>query len=126
MAKAAIGFGIVLIILGIAGYYAAQADHRSLTAFIPSVAGVLLVICGAIGSDPDKRMHAMHGAVLVGLLGFLMAAGRILAKTMKGAPAEGLALFSQAAMAIICLIFVILCIRSFISARRARKAGPTG
>ena len=65
-------------------------------------------------------MHAMHGAAVVALLGFLAPLGRIIPQALKGTPPHGLALFSQVTMSILCLAFVLLCVRSFINARRAR------
>ncbi len=111
-------FGLILIILGVGTYFAAPLEHRSLTAFIPSVLGAVLVLCGAIAQNPSARMHAMHVAALMGLLGVIAPVVRIVRKHP-----EGLALFAMSAMAIISLIFLIFCIRSFIAARRARATG---
>jgi hypothetical protein len=66
----------------------------------------------------------MHVAVTVGLLGFLGAGAMAIIETVKahGGPlAHPVAVESQAAMAVICLVFVGLCVRSFIAARRDRK-----
>ena len=124
MAKLAIGFAIALILLGTGGYFAASPEARSMTALIPAIAGVLLLICGLLAMKPGLRMHAMHGAALVGLLGFLAPLGRLLPQTLKGTPPHGLALFSQVTMSVLCLAFVLLCVRSFIAARRARSLNP--
>jgi hypothetical protein len=65
----------------------------------------------------------MHIAVTVGLLGFLgtatslVDAVRLFQGKLFPYPA---AVEEKAAMAILVLIFVILCVRSFITARRAR------
>jgi hypothetical protein len=69
-------------------------------------------------------MIVMHIAVTVGLLGFLGSGIMAVVETMKahGGPlAHPAAVESQAAMAVICLIYVGLCVRSFIAARRGRK-----
>jgi hypothetical protein len=62
----------------------------------------------------------MHAAAAVGLLGFLGGAGKLIAGLAKGNP-SGLAVFSQAGMAVLCALFVVLAVRSFIAARRARE-----
>ena len=121
MTKTAFVFGALLIILGIGGYFVAEPALRSPTALIPAIAGGLLIVFGAIALRPNLRMHAMHGAALVGLLGFIAPMGRVIPKAIQGSPPHGLALFSQLAMAILCLAFVLLCVRSFIAARRSSQ-----
>ena len=123
MAKVAIGFGVVLILLGLYGYFGVDEISRSKTALIPAIAGALLTVCGLIALNPAMRKHAMHGAAVVGLLGFLAPLGRMIPQTIKGNPPSGLAGFSQVTMSVLCLIFLILCVRSFIAARKARQAG---
>jgi hypothetical protein len=111
-----------LIILGILGYLAAEPERRSVTALIPAFTGALLMICGVVAMKPSSRMHAMHAAATIGLLGFLFPAGRVVMKAIRGEAPSGLALFSQLGMALLCLAFVLLCVRSFIAARRDRIA----
>lgn len=123
MAKIAIGIGFALILLGLYGYFGVPEIERSRTALIPTIAGALLAICGVLALDPTKRKQAMHAAAMIGVLGFLAPLGRLIPQTIKGTPPHGLALFSQVTMSLLCLIFVILCVRSFISARKARQAG---
>ena len=36
----------------------------------------MLIVCGIIARNPKLRMHVMHAAVAVGLIGFLLAGGR--------------------------------------------------
>lgn len=71
MAKITIGFGVALIVLGIIGFL----PHRAPTALIPTYIGAALAICGAIALKPEMRKHAMHAAVILGLIGFLGAGG---------------------------------------------------
>ena len=69
-------------------------------------------------------MHAMHGAALLGLVGFLVPAIRVILAFVDGASIN-LAIAGQIAMAILCAVFLVLCIRSFIAARRARTQRPS-
>jgi hypothetical protein len=117
MANMAIGFGAVLMVLGIAGYLG--TGMVSLTALIPAAFGLGLLILGVIARDPGRRKHAMHGAAMIGVLGFAGTA-RALARLMTGdlGPRPN-AVIAQAVMAILMLIFVVLCVRSFVNARRS-------
>lgn len=120
MPSTAIVSGILLILIGITGYVFSIVDgNTSLTALIPAAFGLLLVIFGFLAkSKEDLRKHLMHAAVIVGLLGFLIPTARLVSK-MNDIKVS-LAVLSQAAMALICLVFVILCVKSFIDARRSR------
>jgi hypothetical protein len=118
--KIAVGFGFALIVLGVGCFLAADPTKHRGTALIPAYAGAALVLCGAVALRQGLRMHAMHVAALIGLLGFAFPAGRVVVKSIQGAAPAGLALFSQVAMAVICLAFVVMCVRSFVAARRER------
>lgn len=110
--------GILLILLGIIGYVFSIIDENtSLTALIPSAFGLLLALCGVIAQSKENlRKHLMHAAVLIALLGFIIPAARIASKLSD--IKVSLAILSQAVMALICLVFVILAVKSFIDARR--------
>lgn len=120
MPTTAIISGILLILTGIVGYVFSQIDgHASPTALIPAAFGLLLVIIGFVAKSKENlRMHLMHAAVVIGLLGFLIPAWRLFSR--RNDLTVSLAVLSQAMMAIICLFFVILCVQSFINARRNR------
>lgn len=124
MARLTILFGIVLILLGGFGYVATGSHFP--TALIPSAFGIVLAILGFFAHTPEtkRRMLLMHIAVTIGLLGFLT--------TVKGGIIDYLLMLNgrqfphpsaveeKAAMSVLLLIFVILCVRSFIAARRER------
>jgi hypothetical protein len=123
MANTAIGFGAAFIALGLAGYFG--TGQTSLTALIPAVLGVVLVLLGVRARDPEKRKHAMHAAAVVGLIGFLGTARSLanLGALLSGDPVERPnAVIAQVLMAVLSLIFVALCAKSFIDARRNRVA----
>jgi hypothetical protein len=126
VAKTTILAGMLLTILGVIFYaFAFQmgATSRSVTALIPTFVGVPLILLGyGVLLKPDLRMHLMHVAVLLGLLGFLASFGRF-AMVMARNPNLGPATIASLLMAIICGVFVVLCVRSFIAARRARQEG---
>jgi len=116
-------FGAVLAVVGATGYQLTGSIHP--TALIPLWIGLLLVICGILARKPERRMLFMHIAVTIGLLGFLgtipsvieivkMAMGKVLPHPIASE--------EKFATCVICLIFVAMCVRSFIEARRARTA----
>ncbi len=113
--------GVLLILIGILGYVFSLIDgNTSVTALIPAAFGLLLVIFGFVAkSNENLRKHLMHVAVVVGLLGFLIPTIRLISQA--GNIKVSLAVLSQAAMALVCLFFVILSVQSFINARRSRE-----
>lgn len=125
MAKLTIGFGVVLIVVGIASFVVTGSVHP--TALIPVWFGIALILCGVLANTPNarRRMLWMHIAVTIGLIGFIFPAVMAIKDWVAahGAPlAHPAAVEEQSAMAIICLVFTILCVRSFIVARRSRIA----
>ena len=120
MAKPTIVIALLLIALGAYGY--SQSESKSLTAFIPGFFGAPILLCGVLALNPARRKHAMHGAAAVGLLGFLGSAGR-LPSLLNKPDATKLAINTHIGMAVLCLLFVVLCVRSFIAARKEMQSG---
>jgi len=122
MPKLAIIFGLILDLLGVGAFVATGATHY--TSLIPSVFGTVILICGLVAVvRPGIRKHAMHVAAMFGLLATLGGLGMGLPKLgllLAGTAARPLAVSMQIAMGVISLIFVALCVKSFIDARRAR------
>jgi hypothetical protein len=124
VAKATMLCGMLLTLLGVICYvFATQlgAPERSVTALIPTFLGIPLILLGYLSLiKPALRMHLMHGAVTLGLLGFLASAGRFISVMIRK-PNIGVGTVANLIMAIICGVFVIACVRSFIAARRERE-----
>ena len=115
-------FGTLLILNGAAGYFMADADSKSLTAFIPSVIGALLVGCGVISAVKDAaRKHAMHVSAMVGLFGVVGALGN-LARSLASGNSSALGLSMTVLMGIFSALYVVACVQSFRAAARARRA----
>ena len=63
--------GFFLIVIGII-FYLFPEDKQSVTALIPSFIGLGLLIPGYLAyTNENMKMHAMHAAVLVSLIGTL-------------------------------------------------------
>ncbi len=118
VARITIGIGVVLIALGLIGFF---PDQSAPTALIPAIFGVVLLILGGLATREHLRKHAMHAAVTVGLVGFLAGAGRAVPVALSGEIANPKAFTMVIAMAVVCGIFVGLCVKSFIDARRRRQ-----
>lgn len=123
MPTTAIVSGILLMAVGVAGYSAASDQENSPTALIPAAVGLVIALLGALAlAKPAWRKHAMHAAAGVGLLGLLAAGGR-LGMVLARDQGSTLGRLSLAAMALICGVFLALCVKSFRDARRARAGG---
>jgi TRAP-type C4-dicarboxylate transport system permease large subunit len=120
MAKVTLVFAVLLIILGV-GFYVGTGS-KAPTALIPAWFGVALGFGGLLAISPNesRRKLFMHINVTIGLLGLLGAAGRAIFAMTSGRTPDQIALTAQLLMAGLLLIYVILCVRSFIAARRAR------
>lgn len=121
MAQTTIGFGVVLALLGAAGY--ALTGGVSITALIPTFFGLPLIVMGALALNERFRKHAMHAAAALGLVGFVGSAGglpKLVTLLTGGEVARPAAVMAQSIMAALTAVFVGLCVKSFIDARRAR------
>ncbi len=112
-------FGLILTLIGLIGYvYGMMNGSASPTALIPAAFGAVLAALGiAARASEGMRKHLMHAAVIVALIGFIMTGGRLVMKFSELAMSP--AVMSQLATAVVCLIFVILAVRSFAAARRS-------
>src|SRR5262249_15845193 len=127
MSRVAILFGVLLIALGLVGYFRpitfgeVGPEGTSPTALIPAAFGAVLLICGGVvEAMPKSRKHVMHLAAAVGLIGGL---GGIMPVQRKGLDFSQSSVVAGLLMIGLCAIFVIFCIRSFILARIARSEG---
>lgn len=125
MAKVTLVFAALLVALGLVGYLGTGSAHP--TALIPTWIGLALGVFGwlAISPNEGRRKLFMHVNVTIGLLGFLGGAAEAVRgyvhATSAGVEPDMIALASKATMAGLLLIYVILCVRSFIAARRTGK-----
>lgn len=113
-------FAAIFILLGVGAYFGTGA--QSWTALIPAILGVLLAGAGALSLKHLK--HGGHAAAAIGLLGLLGTARSLtkLPAVFAGTAERPEAVAVQAVFAVLCLIFLALCVKSFIDARRARNA----
>lgn len=123
MGPLTIGFGAFLILLGGASFL--LSESRSPTALIPAYFGLVLALVGLLACKDSLRKHAMHAAAALGLFGFLGPTVMVLRNLGKASEdIKPAAVASQAVMALTCALFVGLCVKSFIDARRRRQNQP--
>lgn len=120
--KLTLAIGALLTITGVIAY--AATGGVSLTALIPSAAGVLLLVAGWLARNPRLHRHAIHGALAVALLGALgsvmnaMKVGQLFAGTAERPGA----IWASLVMFVALVVYLGFGIRSFINARRTRQA----
>jgi len=125
LAKLTLVFAVLLVALGLIGYLGTGSLHP--TALIPAWIGLALGVFGFLAISPNegRRKLFMHISVTIGLLGFLGGTveairGYVHAKSL-GVEPDHIALASKVMLDLLLLIYVILCVRSFIAARRTGK-----
>ncbi len=124
MAPVSIVFGLLLIVLGLVGYFqpaqfgAVGPEGTSPTALIPAGIGAILLLCGAIAQlNPAARKHAMHAAAAFALIG---AIGGFMPLMRSKMDFEKASAVSGVLMIVLCALYVAICVRSFLRARAAR------
>ena len=118
--------GILLTVIGLWGFLSSWA----ITALIPLFLGVPLLGCGIMGREGDLRRSFMHVAAILSLMGTF---GGVFALTAPERPPEKdkdwpdkmkivkTATISKTLMTMLCFQHLVLCVASFILARRARR-----
>jgi len=121
MAKVTLVFAVLLIALGLVGYFGTGSEHP--TALIPAWVGLALGVFGLLAISPNERQRKlfMHVNVTIGLVGFVGTVFEILRGLRSSSETDGTALVAKTAMAWLLLIYVILCVHSFVAARRSGK-----
>jgi hypothetical protein len=115
--------GVILTLLGFISYLASGGE--SWTALIPAFIGIPMILLGYVAKKESARKHAMHAALGLAMIGFLGSIRglpgflRLLSGEEIARPGAAIA---QVIMALACIIFVALGVKSFIDARRKQAA----
>lgn len=122
MTKTTTTFGTIFIFLGLLGWF--LTDRVSMTALIPTFFGLTMVVLARIAELKENlRKHIMHAVVLIVLLGvFGSASGlvKFIGSLFGGELERPIAVYLQALYAVLSIAFIVLAVRSFIEARRAK------
>jgi len=125
VARTTMIFGFLLVLLGAGSYLGTGSAHP--TALIPMYFGLALGVFGFLAISPNEKRRKlfMHVNVTIGLLGFVGALAEALrgygAARSAGLDPDYIALGAKLIMAVILLVYVQLCVKSFIAARREGK-----
>ena len=122
MSSTTLAFAFAYLLLGISGFVLTGSTHK--TALIPCIFGLLFLVFGLMARKDNLRKHVMHAAVLIALLAFLGTARSLphLPELFNGTAEKPAAIITQSLNAGLSLLYIILAVRSFIQARRARSS----
>jgi len=122
MGKITIVFAVILILIGLIGYLG--SGMASITALIPAFFGVVFLVLGVMSLFENMRKNAMHVASVLALIGIIFTIGGIfdVGKMLGGEQlARPGAAVSKAIMAIFSIVYFVICLWSFVSARLLKK-----
>ena len=114
MANFSVVVGAVLVVLGIAGY--AASDPPTASPLLAAAFGLAIAMLGLYGRDAARMRTAVLLALGVAFVGFigsldgLFAAVRASASTPAAPPP---AILSEAAMAVVLIVYVLVAIAKF-------------
>ena len=114
MPKLTLMVGVLLVVQGVGFYFGTSS--KSITALIPAFVGLPMLVLGILALKESARKHAMHLAAALAMLGFLAAVGRMASAGLSLSPAGASVLI----LALVTGFFLLLCVKSFIDARRRR------
>ena len=108
--------GALLVALGAYAY--GGSVSRSAMTLIPAMLGTALVGLGLLARRDALRRHAMHAAAALALLGVVGGIGPLAMGGARRFPP--LMIQATTGMLVLCAVLLVLAVRSFVQARRAR------
>lgn len=120
MARITLLLGVLLILLGVGFYFG--TGRESVTALIPAFLGLPMALLGAWANRAASPKVPMHIAVLLAVLGVAGTARGVAGavRMLGGAEVERPeATVAQAIVAVLCLVYVVMAVGSFVKARQA-------
>lgn len=124
MPYVAIGYGIILALMGVVAYFA--SGRASVTALIPTFIGTPVILLGLLALKERFLKHAMHGVALIALLalfGTIRSLPSLPAALGGGDVERPTAVIVQGVTALLSIAMIAFSVRSFIAARRAKAQG---
>ena len=114
---------LALITVGLVAYLA--TGRQSVTALIPAFLGAPLLACALLARRETSRRWALGVASLLAVLGLGGTASGVI-KTVKLAGGASIerpeAAVTQAVVAVACLVYLVVALRTFLRARRGRAS----
>ena len=121
MAKVTLVFAVLLIALGLIGFFG--TGHTHYTALIPAWIGLALGVFGWLAISPNEKQRKlfMHINVTIGLLGFVGTFAEMIRSFVFSKPLDMAAMGAKLALLWLLLLYILMCVRSFLFARRSGK-----
>lgn len=118
MSKLTLLVGAVLIATGLVAYVASSS--ASVTALIPSIVGLVLVVCGLVARDPSRRRVAVHAALAVAVLATVGSVMNVvqIGDLVRGDAERPGAVVASTVMFVVLALYVVAGVRSFRQARQ--------
>ncbi|MXV63102.1 hypothetical protein GS429_13695 [Natronorubrum sp. JWXQ-INN-674] len=113
-----IALGIVLVLLGSGAYV--LSEFASVTALIPAVFGIAIVLLGIVGRQPERRRLAVYGIgglALLGVFGSARGIPDVIALLTGGSVDSTVAAVAQGSMILIGLILLVAVGRDLLDER---------
>lgn len=117
--------GLALIAVGVVSFLATGSDAA--TALIPAALGLVILALGVAAAKDSLHRHAIHGALVVallGALGTLMNVVELPALLSGGDVERPAAVIASTVTFLLCAGYIVLGVRSFRKARRAGGPSP--
>jgi hypothetical protein len=118
-----IALGAFLSLLGLYAFVNTGSTHP--TALIPTGFGVVFLLLALLARKEKLRMHSLHAAAALSLVGVVLTAPNALkgvGEYFTGAEViRPMAAFSQFMMALACGAYLVFCVQSFVEARKERQ-----
>lgn len=114
--------GVALIVVGVVSFIATGSDAA--TALIPAFLGLVILALGVAAGKESLHQHAIHGALVVAVLGALGTLMNVveLPALLGGENVERPgAVVASTITFLLCVGYIVLGVRSFRAARRARE-----
>ena len=115
--------GAVLVVVGLGAYFGTGME--SVTALAPGALGLVLLVLGLLAGDPERRRGMIHAALVVAVVGVLASAMPLmdLPDLFAGEAERPAAVVASGLMALLCLVYIALGVRSFVAARKDAEVG---
>ena len=114
-----IALGAVLVVLGIGAYV--LSEFASITALIPAIFGILIVLLGTLGRQQPDRAHiaayGIGGLAGLGVLGSLRGLPDVVTLMTGGSVDSSTAAISQGVMILVCLALLAVVTKDVLDAR---------
>ena len=109
-------FGIILIILGVAGYL--SIDRASLSGLIPALLGMALIMLSQTARNEAYFKKSMQAAVMLTALGFIGSGLRVIESLFVHKSVNlSILLIAQILVTLACAVFIGLAVKLHFEAR---------